>query len=339
MIPIRRLIPMLFIVSAFPRFGVSAFAGPPLGVAPAALSQAESLQAVIDRGGPLVYVPKGTYTTDRTIKLRSNLVLYCEEGTVIEAAAGAFTAVKEPDSCLVAGERVDNVAIYNCTFRMRKADYGVYKVRADGTYDLSPNALGYVPGEWRHTLYFAGVANVLLSNVKANSSGGDGLLVGAYLLPDKSKAPSRDVRVQRSTFTDNYRQGVSILSCMGDCAVEDCVFVGTKGASPQAGLDVEPEWGDTAEITVRRCQSIGNRGPAFMVGLFKAQPTTAPSKISFQDCTWSAVPPDQPTVRWGGLQKVVEFKDAGSWINTGYPADYLPVGTWVTWNGTDIIRK
>lgn len=300
-----------------------AFGGPPLGIPPSALSQGESLQAVIDRGGPLVYVPAGNYQAEKTIYLRSNMTLYCEPGAVIEAAAGAFKPVHEPESCLMALVQVENVSIFNCTFKMRKADYGVYKINADGTYDLTPNAAGYVPGEWRHTVYVAGSSNVLLYNVKGQSSGGDGLIV-ASLNPPSGKIPSRNVRVEKSVFADNFRQGVSLLSCFGDCMVEDCVFTGTKGASPQAGIDIEPEWGDAVEVTVRRCQSIGNRGPAYMVGLFKAVPTDPPSKVIFKDCTWAAVPGDQVHFRLGGV--------LNHEVPNGYLLPNLPNGTWAQWN-------
>lgn len=622
-------------------FAASALAGPPIGIAPSALTQGEQLQAVVDRGGPIVWIPKGAYQQDVSLRLRSNLTLFCEEGAVIEAAEGAFKAAGDvPEASLVVLDQVADVAIHNCTFGMRKADYGVYRpaplplaanVNLDGyalsaanvgrgwpdrmsvdarcgpgqaenlkgcyeslrstakagcgryisgsrvqaavtdyppeavlessmpsgsivaygtrnyadirkpdvllafagaiaaeltarpgpmvlvdnivhpsadatwpfswtltcdllgklrkpdrkiianvagaswsftdsdcallaasvdgmafempfhrtardsaakaqrqievyrrwldagktvvlipvdssltteadkeaearyvaafamivrkptqpmhvatpyfkaapdwapwpkdwgikhgeytmdgtaivqafdagtlriipprTVEWTANAAYYVPSEFRHCLRITGSQRVLLSNVKAESSGGDGLYVGPTVLPDKTRIPCRDVRVEKSTFADNHRQGVSLVSCMGDCIVEDCVFTGTKGTSPQAGIDVEPEWGDTVEATIRRCQSIGNRGPAYMTGLFKNQPTDAPSKITFADCTWAAVPADQPTFRAGGLHKVVELKDGARWINNGYPAEYLPVGTVVTWNGLDVVRK
>src|SRR5262245_60922815 len=80
-----------------------------VGIAPSQLSSNESLQAVIDRGGPLVYIPKGTYSLEKTLLLRSDLVLHFEPGTVIEAAPGSM---KGKEDCLIAGMGVQNVSMY-----------------------------------------------------------------------------------------------------------------------------------------------------------------------------------------------------------------------------------
>ena len=306
-------------------------AGPPLGIAPSALTEGEQLQAVIDRGGPIVWIPKGTYQQDVSLRLRSNLTLLCEEGAVIEAAPGAFLpGIDVLEASLIVLDQVANVSIYNCTFKMRKPDYGVYKVRPDGTYDMTPNALGYVPGEWRHSISITGCQRIKLHNVKANLSGGDGLFIGPHITPNGPRIPSRDVTVRQSTFADNYRQGVSVPSCLGECLIEDCVFSGTNGASPQAGIDIEPENGDAVEVTVRRCLSVGNRGPGYMVGLFKNTPTTAPSKIAFEDCQYLSVPADQVNFRLGGVLSAT--------MPNGYMLDNLPAGTVISWD-TLIWRK
>ncbi len=291
-----------------------ALAAPPLGIAPTALTESEQLQAVVDRGGPIVFVPKGTYQQDVSLRLRSNLTVLCEEGATIEAAPGAFLPVKGPDACLVVLEQVENIAIHNCRFIMRKADYGT---RAT---PVPP----YEPGEWRHAIYVAGSKNIALYNVTANSSGGDGLYIGAFTNPDRTKIPSTNVTARRCVFENNHRQGVSMTSCMGDCLLEDCVFTGTKGTSPQAGFDAEPEDGDAVEVTVRRCQSIGNRGPAYMVGLFKSIATSPPSKVVFSDCTWTAVPNDQPHFRLAGV--------LNHEVPNGYLLPRLPAGTLIQWD-------
>ena len=344
---------MRFLVSAFWIFGVSAFAvaGPPLGiapipcslcaavgfgsfsvapwactlclplsgqaipamgVAPTPLTAGESLQAVIDRGGPLVYVHKGVHQLNQSLILRSNQALYCESGAIIEAAGGAFLESTDlPSASLVVIDQLTNVSITNCTFRMRKADYGTY-----GT-PVAP----YVASEWRHGIRVTGSSNISLDNVKSNSSGGDGLYIGPHVMPDKTRVPCNDVTVRNSVFSDNYRQGISVLSCLGECLIEDCVMSGTKGASPQAGIDIEPEDGDTVEITVRRCQSIGNRGSAYIVALQNNKPTMRPSVIAFEACGHLAVPGDQQVLR---LANVVS--------QVGQIMPNLPVGTMVVWD-------
>lgn len=299
-------------------FAASCVSAEPIrGINPTSLTTTEELQGVIDRGDKLVYVPTGRYVVSKSIFLRSNMTLFCEQGAILEAAPGSFLeATDKPEASILVLDRVENVAIFNCVIRGRKPDYGVYRVRPDGTYDLTPNALGYVPGEFRHAIRITGSSRVNLYNVTANSSGGDGLYIGPHVLPDKTRVPCNNVTVRNSVFSDNHRQGISVLACLGECLIEDCVMSMTKGASPQAGIDIEPENGDVVEITVRRCQSIGNRGSAYLVSLLNTKPTDAPSSVIFESCGSFAVPPDQQVLR---LANVVS--------QVGQIMPNLPVGT------------
>lgn len=291
----------------------SCVAAQPIGISPTALTTGESLQAVIDRGGPLVYVPAGKYIADKTIYLKSNMTLFCAEGTIIEAAPGAFLeAENKPEACLLVLDQLTNVRIFNCTFAMRKLDYGT-----KGT-PKPP----YVPSEWRHAIKIIGSTGILLYNVQGYNSGGDGLYIGPSTRTGE-RIPSRSITVQHSLFTNNHRQGISVLTCLDECLIEDCTFSGTTGASPQAGIDIEPESGDAVDITVRRCKSIGNRGAAYIVSLTGNTPTIKPSKINFEDCIYSDVPKDQMNLLLYGVLKP-----------SGYMMDNLPAGTMIEFNGT-----
>lgn len=316
-----RTIPMLVCLVVL---GAICLAGQPMGVAPTPLSAPESLQVVIDRGGPLVYVPKGHYTLEATLRLRSDLVLHFESRTVIEAAAGAMKGMED---CLIAAHGVQNVSIYahGATFRMRKTDYRDEKI--------------YKRSEFRHVLGLFGCKNVAVYGGLYEKSGGDGIYVGPLVGPPR--IPCERILIRGVACDDNLRQGISVVAARGvrgDAAgvggyygvtIEDSVLTRTAGTSPQAGIDVEPEPPDPADVLIRRCRSEGNRGPAYMWSLQHMKRDSYPPRIVMEDCTYAGVPIDQPTLRMTGIFSATP--------PTGYLEDRLPAGTLLQWN--DLIWK
>lgn len=303
-------------------------AGPPIGVTPVALSQAESLQAVIDRGGPLVFVPKGTYQLDAPLRLKSGMTLFCEPGTVIEAAQGAFKGLHDS---LIQVVNVENVTLIaeGATFRMRKADY------------MDPAK--YTVSEHRHAIDVRGSKNVTIAGGTFADSGGDGVFLGPLVIDDAAWAngkrhwPNVNVTVRRATCDNNVRQGISVVACTG-CIIEDCVLTRTSGLSPQAGIDCEPEYQDPIDVTIRRCRSEGNRGPAYMWSLQNvaltyrannATVSTPPVRIIMEGNTYAGVPADQPSLRMTGIFKADS--------PTGYLCDNIPKGSVLQWN--DLVWK
>lgn len=305
-----------FVVLVFLLFYVAfAFAGPPLGVAPTALSQAQTLQAVIDQGGPLVFVPKGTYEVAAPIRLRSNLILQFESGTALVAAEGAFKGINDS---LVVMEDLDHVAIQaeGAIFRMQKALY------------RKPDL--YVDSEFRHVFDVRGCRDVSLYGGTFADSGGDGIYLGPFVKPDKSRVENERINIRRVTCDNNLRQGISIVSCV-DCLIEDSVLKNTNGKSPQAGCDVEPQWGDLIDVTIRRCHADGSRGPGWMWSLQHLVATDPPARIVMLDCTYANVPIDQPALRMTGI-----YNDETK--PTGYLKSNLPPGTELRWDSL-ILRK
>jgi hypothetical protein len=136
-------------------------------------------------------------------------------------------------------------------------------------------------------------------------------------------------------------QGISVVAAKGlrgDAAgvggyygvtIEDCVLTRTNGTSPQAGIDVEPEPPDPADVLIRRCRSEGNRGPAYIWALQHMQPDDYPPRIVMEDCSFSGVPNDQPSLRLVGIFSAT--------APVGYLEARLPAGTLLQWN--DLIWK
>ena len=299
-------------------------AGQPVGISPTALSQGESLQAVIDRGGPLVYVPKGVYQLDTPLKLRSNLTLFVESGTAIEAAVGAFQG-KEDSLIVIAGMENVTIAAEGATFKMRKDDY-----RDATKYPIK--------SEFRHCLDIRGSKNVTITGGTFADSGGDGIYLGPLILDDpawansKRHIPNESIVIRRVTCDNNFRQGISVVACVG-CLIEDSMLARTNGTSPQAGIDVEPEYQDPIDVTIRRCKSVDNRGPAFMWSLQNVALTyrannvtvnTPPVRIIMEGNTYDGVPLTQPTLRMTGIFRADP--------PTGYLAPNIPPGSTLQWD-------
>ncbi len=299
----------------------SSFAqSPAIGIAPMQLTQGESLQAVIDRGGPLVFVPKGSYTLSETLHLRSDLILHFEPGTVIEAAEGAFKGVED---CLIVAAKCRNVTFNadGAIFRMRKADYRDKDKYADS--------------EFRHALGIRGCRDVTINGGLYEFSGGDGIYLGPFVEADKRRVPNENIVIRRAVCHENLRQGISVLSAKRPSdgyglVIEDCQLMNTNGKSPQSGIDIEPEPGDVVDVIVRRCHSESNRGPAYMWSLQHMRPSTPPPRIIFEQCTYANVPPDQPSFRMTGIYSAV--------APTGYLEANLPKGTWLQWD-TLVLQK
>ncbi len=285
-------------------------------------AHADDLQAQLNsKEGPLTRVivtTSGTNTLTAPLVIPSNVSLVCSPGTIIEAAPGAFKeAADVPAASLVVLQNVDNVQIYGCTFKMQGAAY--YKDPANG----------YAKSEYRHCVRVTGSRTVTFTDCTFEASGGDGLYIGPEVTPTARIAPA-GILARRCIFTGNHRQGMSVVA--GSVTVDDSQFLKTAGTSPQSGFDAEPATnGDAVDVLVRRCHSAGNRGPAWMVGLFASNTSSPPSRIVYEAVTYADVPIDQPWLRQGAL-----IRDDSP---RGYYHPALPKGTYVEVNGVVLVDK
>lgn len=70
---------------------------------------------------------------------------------------------------------------------------------------------------------------------------------------------------------NNRRQGLSILN--GDSVlVQSCAFINTYGTPPQDGIDIEPDAGNTQNVTIKNCLIAHNAGNGIEMN---AKPTTS----------------------------------------------------------------
>lgn len=226
-----------------------------------------ALQDAIDSKAARVVVPyMGSEWIVRPIRLRSNLEIVFEPGVVVLAKKDEFRG--QGDS-LFDGDALENLKLtgYGATFRMRKQDYA---------------AKPYKKGEWRMAINLSGCRNVAIEGLRLESSGGDGIYVGA----GRGEKPyCENVTIRNVVCHDNYRQGISVISAK-DLLIENCVMSGTGGTAPEAGIDFEPNAANERleNCVVRDCRFADNEGAGILIYLKPLDKTSAPVSIAIENC-------------------------------------------------------
>ena len=227
----------------------------------------EALQAAINSKAKTVIVPyMGSPWVVRPIFLRSNLELVFEPGVLVLAKKGEF---KERWDCLLTAIGLSDITIrgYGATLRMRKRDY------------RNPP---YPPKEeWKHGLKIEGSRRIHVEGLRIESSGGDGIYIGSG-----AGRSSEDIVIRDCVSHDNHRQGISVTDAK-NLLVENCVFSGTEGTGPSAGIDYEPDKPTQLLVNCvfRNCLFEDNAGHGMFV---RAHDTitaeSPPISIRFENC-------------------------------------------------------
>ena len=225
-----------------------------------------AIQGAIDSGAPKVVVPfVGKPWIIMPITLRGNLELVFEPGVLVLAKRGEYHG--GGDSLFRATDCNDIVVRgYGATLRMWKKDY------------QSPE---YKRAEWRMGLSFNGCRRVVVEGVRIESTGGDGL----YLGTSGGLRWCEDVVIRDCVSHDNHRQGLSVIGAQ-NLLVENCVFSGTRGTPPEAGIDLEPDSAEERLVNcvIRNCVFENNAGHAILVYLNPMRKTSHPVSILFENC-------------------------------------------------------
>jgi hypothetical protein len=130
----------------------------------------------------------------------------------------------------------------------------------------------YTSGEWRHCLDIENAANVTISGISCNDSGGDGVYLRA----------SSNVTIEDSIFNNNRRQGSSITGQVNHVYFLRDHFTNTIGTAPQSGIDVEPNGpGDyLLDVNIDDCYTDGNAGDGLMVSLWLMTSASQPVGVT-----------------------------------------------------------
>jgi hypothetical protein len=155
---------------------------------------------------------------------------------------------------------------YGATLRMHKKDY------------QNPP---YAKAEWRMTLDLSGCQRVRIEGLRLESSGGDGIYLGAT-----GKRPWReDVVIRDVVCHDHHRQGISVISAV-NLLIENCTLSNTGGTAPQAGIDFEPngEREKLVNCVMRNCLIEGNAGAGVLIYTKPLSGKSDPISIRVEDC-------------------------------------------------------
>lgn len=265
----------------------------------------EALQAALDSGAPKVIIPyMGKPWITRPLTIPSNREIVLQPGVVVLAKRGEFRGTGDS---LFRAHDASNITVrgYGATLRMHKRDY-----------QQEP----YAKAEWRMGLCFSGCTNVRIEGLRIESSGGDGIYIGAT----GQQPYCKDVVIRDVVCWDNHRQGISVIGA-DNLLIENSVFANTWGTAPGAGIDLEPDNKEErlVNIVVRDCVFEDNEGHEILVYPKNLDAASPPISIRFEDCLIRKTTLD-------GVAKGIGRDDAShGWagISVGAVCDDGPGGT------------
>lgn len=213
------------------------------------------LQAALTAAAGHALTIEGEITTG-PVNVPSNSILYFVPGSRLKAKTGLGLNDK-----LVNIDGVSNVVIYgnNGEVQMLKAEY--------------------LTGEQRHCVNItSGATNVVIYDLIAKDSGGDGFYVGGT-------TACNNVHIINCTGDNNRRQGLSIVNVIG-CTVIGGEYKNTIGAgAPECGIDIESNIGNgyyLQNVLIEGVRTYNNNGGGILVA---PNSKFAPVSITVRDCT------------------------------------------------------
>ena len=189
----------------------------------------------------------GDGVVDDTVALNNLLSAAAANGLGVQLAPNSVVRVSSLSGLVLpTGTRFNlngstlKMAIDNSSARLLHIegvnDVVLFNGRLDG------NLAEYEPAtEQRHNVRIVNSDHVTLRDIVSVNAKGDGIYVGDDIVGKVS-----NLVLDRVTADKNHRQGMSVTAVDGLTAIA-CVFSGTSGTAPQAGVDIEPNT-DTAMI-------------------------------------------------------------------------------------------
>jgi parallel beta-helix repeat protein len=192
-----------------------------------------AIQAAIDEiggTGGSVQIPDGVYLVDAVnyLHLQSNMTLNLSSGAVLKAIPNS-----QANYSVLRIDGVTNVNVIGGTLQGERTQH-------QGT-----------SGEWGMGVDIHNSSNITIEGLSTIDMWGDGIYIGDS---------STNIQVCKVLADNNRRQGISITSVNG-AVVKDSIFQNTNGTAPSAGLDIEPNPGETVNnVQVLNSQFNNNWG-------------------------------------------------------------------------------
>ncbi|MFO1351067.1 MAG: glycosyl hydrolase family 28-related protein [Gammaproteobacteria bacterium] len=117
------------------------------------------------------------------------------------------------------------------------------------------------PGEWGFGVDVRSSQHVNIKNVTATKFWGDGFYLGRASVVNSN---NQDIRIVDSAATYNRRDGLSLINCI-DCRIEHNLFSDNRGTAPGAGIDLEPNLGDTVRNTIIEGNRVVNNAAGIQI--------------------------------------------------------------------------
>jgi hypothetical protein len=230
------------------------------------------LQAAINSGVPKLIVDNtgSDWIVNQPITLASHQEIVFADGVVVKAKKDCFKAIGD---CLFRGSNLQNITLRGAgkaVLQMNKKDY--------------QDATKYKPGEWRHGINLAGCTNVVIRDLTIKETGGDGIYIGAGTQPH-----CENVLIENVISDGNNRLGMAVTSAQ-NLTVRHCQFINALGASPQGGIDFEPNSAKERLVNcvVEDCTFANNiKGAGASVSPNHLSSQSLPVSVTFKNCTFN----------------------------------------------------
>ena len=188
-----------------------------------------------------IYFPAKTYAILQVFPRSNSTIIFSAGCNIVAAGPLTDTSGGVLAQRMIDLRDVENVSIFgnNATIDMRRTDYPEEE-----------------SGESRHCVSINGCHNVVICDLSANNSFGDGFCLGFPMSYN-----NENISLVRCKADNNRRQGLSIVDGE-NVFVESCLFTNTNGALPSAGIDIEPNYDSLAyhinNIHINNCECSGN---------------------------------------------------------------------------------
>ncbi|PKL31731.1 hypothetical protein CVV43_01225 [Candidatus Saccharibacteria bacterium HGW-Saccharibacteria-1] len=201
------------------------------GIADDTLKIQRAIDYISSVGGGTVNIPSGTYiiNPDVSINMKSSIQLSLSSDAILKSSS----------SSKVNSEVINIIDVNNVNIIGGKIIGDRYIHTGTG-------------GEWGMGVNIEKSSNVKISDINITNCWGDGIYIGGE--------SSNGVVIDGVISDNNRRQGLSITNAK-NVTITSSEFKNTNGTLPQAGIDLEPNPGQTVEdIKIDNIKSIGNKG-------------------------------------------------------------------------------